>query len=449
MTILNLPSQAPTDVRHLVHVPRRFTRNAWGGTEQVLAASLPFEAAAGYQTRIMTTRALDAEPRDQVGTTPVSRHRYLYPEFPLADARRTHYDHKGGNLVSFDLARQMAALPNLDLVHLHTGNRLGAQALRVARKRGAKVLITLHGGHFAIPALEEAHLRGDHLPAKGIEWGRLLSAFWRTRRLLDRVDGVICVGLDEYEAAKKALPHQRVYFLPGGIDPEPHAMADAAAGRALLGLDDADSAGAAGERRPLVVCVARLDAQKDQETLVRAWAALDTPCDLALVGPETTLGYADQCRMRQRMTSGKRPPGRLIIPGGVDPSQIPNVLAAADLAVLPSQHEPFGLACVEAWASGTPLIASRVGGPAELLADPRFGRLFRPGDHKALQAQLTELLADPAERQRLGQAGRNRALADYTWASRSKRLLAIYDEVMDGDRNHSSGNVMPQIRMAS
>ena len=155
----------------LVHIPRRFTAHAWGGTEQVLAASLPFERAAGFAPQIMTTQALDNQTHDSIDDTPIRRHRYGYPEWPLAAARRHHYDHKGGNLVSLDLARRLSEMPRLDLVHLHTGNRLGAQSLKAARRRGAKVVITLHGGHFAIPSLERAHLRGDHLPRKGLEWG--------------------------------------------------------------------------------------------------------------------------------------------------------------------------------------------------------------------------------------------------------------------------------------
>ena len=130
------------------------------------------------------------------------------------------------------------------------------------------------------------------------------------------------------------------------------------------------------------------------------------------------------------MTCGKQAPGQLIIPGGVSPDAVPDILAAADLAVLPSRHEPFGLAAVEAWASETPLIASQVGGPAELLKDGRGGVLFRPGDHRALTSAITDLLADPERRARYAAHGRNRAMREFTWATRSRRLLDIYREVM-------------------
>jgi glycosyltransferase involved in cell wall biosynthesis len=88
---------------------------------------------------------------------------------------------------------------------------------------------------------------------------------------------------------------------------------------------------------------------------------------------------------------------------------IPDVLAALDLLLVPSTGDPFPRVVIEALAVGTPVIATTAGGPAEALADGA-GRLLPPGQPAAWAAAAVELLRDPRERQRLSEHGRRRAL---------------------------------------
>jgi glycosyltransferase involved in cell wall biosynthesis len=147
-------------MRTIAHIPRRLTPRAWGGTERVLSETLPLLKRAGLDQRVLTTRALDEDPIGELGGVPVSRFTYAYPEWPLSAELRSQYDRCGGNLVSFSLARRLYHLRDLALVHCHTGNRLGAQCLQVARRRGVPFVVTLHGGHFAVP--EEERRRWAH-----------------------------------------------------------------------------------------------------------------------------------------------------------------------------------------------------------------------------------------------------------------------------------------------
>ena len=221
-------------------------------------------------------------------------------------------------------------------------------------KKKVPTVLTLHGGHFTIPDDEQQQLTTNDLPGKGIEWGRALSWWWKTRQLLHNVDAVVCVGFDEYQAVRKALPKQRVECVPGGHNPARFAAADATRGRAITGLPE--NAGCT------IVCCARLDAQKDQLTLVQAWnmlrrrlGAQAAPVNLVLVGPETTKGY----RAKLEAAIDHDLPGACVFTGGISAADVADVLASADMAVLPSRHEPFGLSVVEAWATGLPLVASR------------------------------------------------------------------------------------------
>lgn len=414
--------------KHVVHVPRRFTANSWGGTERVLEQTLPLMREFGYSSSIYTTQALDENLISRVAGIPVTRFPYFYPEWPLNAQRTLRYDNKGGNLLSPSLTRSLMETKGLTLLHCHTGNLLAAHCLQAARKVGVPTVLTLHGGHFAIPPeeLDNLAVREKEDPRPGFRWGRVLSLVLGSRQLLRKVDALICVGIDEYEAARTELPEQDVYFLPGGVNLEEFARGDRACGRNILDLDSSTS---------LIVCVARIDRQKDQATLVKAWANhCNSVCDLALVGAETSPGYVEELR---GLASGAK--GNLHITGGIAPEQMPHIYAAADVSVLPSRHEPFGLACLESWAAGTALVAAEVGGPAWLLKGEMQGRLFPVGDSDALGGILCQLLESPEERVRLEAEGARRVAEEFSWQIRAKRLRQIYETAIE--KRTSTGGV--------
>jgi glycosyltransferase involved in cell wall biosynthesis len=346
--------------------------------------------------------------------------------------------------VSLSLARHLLHMRELSLVHCHTGNRLGAQCLRVARRRNVPCVLTLHGGHFAVPGDERLRWaktalvpranerKGLSLPS--LPWGKALSWLWGTRDLLENVDAVICVGFEEYEIARKVLKRPRVVLLPGGVDVEMFRAGGRERGRRLLHVP---------EEAELVACVARLDPQKDQETLVRAWLRLDRPnVYLALVGAETEPGYA--AGLRRLAGSAAE---RLRIVDTMPSERIPDVLAAAELSVLPSRHEPFGLSCLEAWAAGTCLVAASVGGPRWLLEGETAGRLFPVGDDERLTALLTELLDDPAQRARLAAEGEARAEREFTWRRGAEALMDLYESLgVRWERRRAAHRQFPGLR---
>jgi glycosyltransferase involved in cell wall biosynthesis len=101
-------------------------------------------------------------------------------------------------------------------------------------------------------------------------------------------------------------------------------------------------------------------------------------------------------------------------------------LAAADIAVLPSLYDGLGVAALEAMAAERPVVASRVGGLAEVVVHAETGLLVPPADPTALAMALERLAGDPALRARLGAAGRERVLARYTGARMAEGTLACY-----------------------
>jgi glycogen synthase len=102
--------------------------------------------------------------------------------------------------------------------------------------------------------------------------------------------------------------------------------------------------------------------------------------------------------------------------------------ARAAVVVCPSRREGFGLACAEAMAHGRPVVATAVGGLAELVADGETGLLVPPRDQRALRVALDRLLGDADLRRRMGEAGRDRIRDLCGWDAVLDRTLAAYDD---------------------
>ena len=123
----------------------------------------------------------------------------------------------------------------------------------------------------------------------------------------------------------------------------------------------------------------------------------------------------------RRASSGSKPTA---------PRRWPNAYAEAWATVLPAPDEAFGLVLLESLAAGTPVVAARAGGPAELVDDPRLGRLFEPDD----EAGLIEALAASLEMSRsdgVAEACRRRA-AKFSWDKLVVRYERLYEEVVGG-----------------
>ncbi|AHG90026.1 glycosyl transferase group 1 [Gemmatirosa kalamazoonensis] len=108
---------------------------------------------------------------------------------------------------------------------------------------------------------------------------------------------------------------------------------------------------------------------------------------------------------------------------------VTDLLAAADVYAMPSLREALPMSLLEAMMSGTPVIASQVGGIPEVVTDGVDGLLVPPGDVSALAAAVRRLLGDRDLRASVGAAGRTRALADFSLQAMTEAHEAVYDEV--------------------
>ena len=128
--------------------------------------------------------------------------------------------------------------------------------------------------------------------------------------------------------------------------------------------------------------------------------------------------------------------------GVVDDDELARLYRTAAVVVVPSVErtcygrritvsELLGLVALEAMASGTPVIASRVGGLPEIVQDGVTGYLVSPGDVTELQGRIHSLLGDPAAASRLGANGRVRVLAELTWDRCAERCIEAYGQLLN------------------
>jgi glycosyltransferase involved in cell wall biosynthesis len=182
--------------------------------------------------------------------------------------------------------------------------------------------------------------------------------------------------------------------------------------------DPAPGTGAAG----YALFVGRLSPEKGLGTVLEAWQRLRGTIPLKVVG-EGPLGAS----VEQAAAQG---PGIEYL-GRRPLQQVYELMGEARFLILPSEwYEPFGRVAIEAFARGTPVIASDLGGMADLVDDGRTGRLFRPGDAGDLAAKVEWALRHPGELARMREAARKAFEARYTAAQNYRELMAIYARVL-------------------
>jgi len=413
-----------------IQVPRRFTLDAWGGTETVVLETSRRLMTTGHPTSILCSQALANEPRTEIAGVPVHRTPYFYPYLGLSADASLRLDQKGGNLFSFSLLRALLREPGLDLIHAHTGKRLGGIVRTAARMRGIPYVVSLHGGVHDVP---EAEARTWTAPTSGtVEWGRALGLAVGSRHVLRDAAAILCVGAEEARLTAARYPNVRVEHLPNGVEPSRFAAGDGAAFRRRYGLD---------ESAELMTVVGRIDGQKNQllaVNLLHALAVERPRLQLAIIGPVTSADYRQQiaarvadCGLgsRVRVIEGLPPTGR----------DLADAYHASDLFLLPSRHEPFGIVVLEAWAAGVPVLASNRGGLGALVRDGVDGVLADPDDLHAWTTAVRALLDSPHTTAGMAASGLRRVEAEFTWDRITGRLLEIYREAV----GHSSARLGP------
>lgn len=238
--------------------------------------------------------------------------------------------------------------------------------------------------------------------------------------------------VEDYTAAP-----DKVAVIPSAVDTTRFRPEDKTEARRRLGLPP---------NEPVVVYVGRMLPRKDVRNAVRALAELKRrpgagePLPLLLlVGGETREPdetATPEIGALRRLADDLGVADRVRFLGRRQPDELRWCYAAGDIAVTTPWYEPFGLTPLEAMACGRPVVGSAVGGIAFTVADGETGLLVPPRDPAALADALRRLLADPARRERMGRAARDRVEASFTWRTVGERTAALYESLLD--RRHAT-----------
>jgi glycosyltransferase involved in cell wall biosynthesis len=329
----------------------------------------------------------------------------------LADrAREENIAHipieKGGFIdwAAIATLRRKLRAGELDIIHAHNGRTALSAALAVKLEgRGSYVLTQ----HFLVPS------RSGRRGLKAALSNAIHRWISRGAGHIIAISDAARLGIEERGESAGG----NVTTVPNGIPaPDPGKLSPAAAVRAGLGI---------GPARPLILCAARLELEKDVASLIAAMPAVLTasPEAICVVAGE---GSRHDALARQIEALGLWESVRLAGFCG----DVLSLINAADLMVLPSLAEPFGLVLVEAMSLGRPVVATNAGGPREVVEDGVTGLLVPPADPPALAAAITRLLLDEPLRLSMGARGKVRFAQNYTLPRMTAATLETYRKAL-------------------
>ncbi len=346
------------------------------------AAPLALGAALRCMLHVTAARTKDGHPQGQPRT---------------ADRKSgSQFSVLGSRVLSFDLIHAHWVLPN------------GAPAALVARLRGLPLVLSMHGSDI-------------YLAERAVPLSLAAASTFRAAAA-----ATACSGDLRDRALRLGAPVGLVDIIPYGVDP--HAFQpDPQAGtlvRAELGL---------APEAQLIVTVSRLVHKKGLTYLLEAFPQIvrEHPHAVLVIG-----GYGDLRADLERHANELGVAMNVRFPGQLDRTRAARYISAADVYAVPSIRDQGGNvdglpnALLEGMAAARPIVASRVAGIPDVIADGVHGLLLPERDSAAIATSINRLLADPALAQRLGAAARRRILEELTWDMTAERFEQVYAKAL-------------------
>lgn len=291
------------------------------------------------------------------------------------------FDHSPYPLALAAMMHEVTLREGLDLLHVHYAIPHATSAWIAKEMLGAahrlRIVTTLHGTDITLVGQERSF---EEI----------------TRFSINRSDGITAVSnyLRDETVKHFGVPPERIEVIPNFVDTEVYDRTRYRCLKKSLGVD--------GEK--VLMHISNFRNVKRVRDVVGIFAAVnqDVPARLIFVGdgPDRPEAVEEAARLgvgKQVLFLGKQ-------------DSVAELLACADLFLLPSASESFGLSALEAMASGTPVIATRVGGLPEVVEDGRTGFLGEVGDVEAMAAAAVTLLREPDAWRRTSAAAREAAM---------------------------------------
>jgi len=305
-------------------------------------------------------------------------------------------------------------LQNVNVIHSHTWYA------NMAGHFGS----LLHG----IPHVITAHSLEPLRPWKADQLGGGYQiSSWAEKSAYESADAIIAVSDGMRADVLTAYPNvdpAKVVTIRNGVDVDRFKPTTDSALLTELGIDGR-----------YAIFVGRITRQKGLAHLLRAWQNVPAEYGLVLAAgspDEETIGNEVKALIEELQ---KTRPNVIWIPEMLPHEKLCALLTSADLFICPSIYEPLGIVNLEAMACETAVLATRVGGIPEVVADGSTGKLVNySGDGTTLESDLEsaiiELMNKPALLKQYGEAGRKRAASEFGWPAVARATLALYQSLI-------------------
>jgi N-acetyl-alpha-D-glucosaminyl L-malate synthase BshA len=376
---------ADLDVAVVSHAPR----GGSGVIARELGAGL---AARGHRVTWLTTEDPGAVPDG------VAAERVHLPHYPVLD-------HAPSTIAMATALAAFIDRAERPVIHVHYALpwAVSAWLARQMATRRAGVVVTLHGTDVTGVGSDPAYARALHHAVAAAD-----AVTTPSQALLDT------------DFAARGMHGARTTVVPNFVDTERFRPAAAGERMAIRGALTGHA-----DELPWVLHLSNLRPVKAPETLAAAAAlvARERPCRIVLAGDGPERGAVVS------ILRGHGLGDRLIETGSVERPEL--WLRAADVLLLPSRQESFGLAALEAMSSGLPVVASDVGGLRELVEHGATGLLCPVGDVRAFAEATGRVISDPALTATLGAAARHRATTCFGREVAVDRYLDVYHQALE------------------
>jgi len=322
--------------------------------------------------------------------------------------------------------REVSALAQRErpqLVHcINTFPLISAAVYSAARRNGAAVVQGLH--NFRLACVQGGFLRQDEMcelcTATSLPWPAVKHACYHGSRA---GSAAVAAMLVAHRAARTWTRAVDAFRAPSAMVKHKLAAAGLPAERIHVVhnyLTDDPGVGAGGGGYAMFA--GRLAADKGIDTLLRAWSEMSEPMALKIAGDGPLAGEVRRAAAADR---------RIEWLGWRSGDELQELIGNAECLLVPSVfHEAFGRVVIEAYAKGTPVIASRRGALPELIEDGATGYLFEPGDSSGLLAKLRLLMADAARRAEMRRRSRQRFEEQFTGERGYEGLMELYGKAL-------------------
>ncbi|MGV0028977.1 glycosyltransferase family 4 protein [Phormidesmis priestleyi] len=245
------------------------------------------------------------------------------------------------------------------------------------------------------------------------------------QQILEQSNCIVATSPQEQEALRTLVSHLgHIEVIPCGTDIENFQAIPKSEARSQLGFKPDEQ---------IALYVGRFDPRKGIETLVRACAQLKENPDLRLVivgGSDPTQPDGQERLRIAAIVEGLGLSEQTTFSGRVGHDRLPLYYTAADVCVIPSHYEPFGLVAIEAMACGTPVVASAVGGLKFSIVPEETGLLVSPQNVGAFADAIERILSDELWAKKLKKQASERVQRNFSWSGVAAQLSDLYRRVL-------------------